>query len=359
MLGMNSIGQLAQPLDPEAAWQAVLHHDRAASFVYAVGSTGIFCRTGCSSRLPSRRNVLFFATAGEALVAGFRPCLRCRPEAAARPEDERAATADRLRRHLEANFDRRVQLEELGHLAGTSAHTARRIFALEMGATPLAYQRALRATRLRKALAQGDSVTNAIFEAGYGSASRAYEAQPLGMTPGRFAAGGKGERIGYAAASTPFGWIAVGATERGLCWLSLAGTEEEAVATVRAEFPAATLEADASLNRWVEKALAAVSSTAAPRPTELDLRGTAFQLRVWEALMRIPQGETRTYSQVAREMGLPNATRAVARACALNRVSLLVPCHRVVGVSGALTGYRWGVERKRKLLEAERAAVHE
>lgn len=212
-------------------------------------------------------------------------------------------------------------------------------------------------------------MTNAIYEAGFGSSSRAYENAPLGMTPSSFAHGGKGEEIGYTAAPTPFGWIVVGATARGLCWLALAATNDEAEASLRAEFPAATLKADPSLARWVSLALEAVGASRTPNQTqtatvthdktsaELDLRGTAFQLRVWQALRQIPRGETRTYSELARQMGMPNATRAVARACALNRVSMLVPCHRVIGVSGSLTGYRWGVERKRKLLESEGALV--
>jgi AraC family transcriptional regulator of adaptative response/methylated-DNA-[protein]-cysteine methyltransferase len=179
------------------------------------------------------------------------------------------------------------------------------------------------------------------------------------MTPARFAAGGKGEQIAYTTARSPFGWLVVGATERGLCWLALAGTSAEAEASLREEFPQATLRRDASLSAMVDAAVAVVTGQtgspakkAAPR-LPLDLRGTAFQLRVWQALREIPRGQTKTYSQLARELGNPNATRAVARACATNRVSIVVPCHRVVGVSGSLTGYRWGVERKRKLLEAE------
>jgi AraC family transcriptional regulator of adaptative response/methylated-DNA-[protein]-cysteine methyltransferase len=180
------------------------------------------------------------------------------------------------------------------------------------------------------------------------------------MPPARFAKGGKGERIGYCAAHSPFGWMIVGATERGLCWLALASTKEGAEATLSEEFPEATLRRDPSLARWVELAIESVGSERnlvqmAAAPQVLDLRGTVFQLRVWNALRQIPRGETRTYSQLAREMGDPNATRAVARACALNRVSVLVPCHRVVGVDGSLTGYRWGVERKQRLLEAEKS----
>ena len=191
------------------------------------------------------------------------------------------------------------------------------------------------------------------------------------MTPGRFAAGGAGEQIGFTIAHSEFGWLIVGATERGLCWLALAETEAAAEATLRAEFPAATLQRDESLAHFVDGALAEVTGQIASVPSNappaqlappqvaqvLDLRGTAFQLRVWQALRGIPRGETRTYSQLARDMGDPKSTRAVARACALNRVSMVVPCHRVVGVSGALTGYRWGVERKKKLLEAEALAA--
>jgi AraC family transcriptional regulator of adaptative response/methylated-DNA-[protein]-cysteine methyltransferase len=207
-------------------------------------------------------------------------------------------------------------------------------------------------------------VTDAIYTAGFGSSSRAYEGNQLGMTPARFAQGGKGELISHTEARTPFGWVIVGATKRGLCWLSLAATKSEAEASLRAEFPAAELKRDPALSRLVDAAVASVSSgtplvqrAAAPQvpATELDLRGTVFQLRVWQALRQIPRGQTRSYSQLAREMGEPKATRAVARACALNRVSLVVPCHRVVGADGSLTGYRWGVERKRQLLEAERA----
>ena len=205
-------------------------------------------------------------------------------------------------------------------------------------------------------------MTNAIYEAGFGSPSRAYEGAALGMTPARFAKGGKGEQIRFTTAGTPFGSMIVGATDRGICWLALGATLAEAEASLREEFPAATLRRDSSLSEWVDAALESIRAGddlahAQRGPDALDLRGTVFQLRVWQALRQIPRGETRSYSQLAREMGEPKATRAVARACALNRVALVVPCHRVVGVSGSLTGYRWGVDRKRKLLEAEGAAA--
>jgi AraC family transcriptional regulator of adaptative response/methylated-DNA-[protein]-cysteine methyltransferase len=343
-------------LDPETAWQQVQRRDPNATFFYAVTTTGVFCRPGCSSRLPKKGNVSFFRTADEARAAGFRPCQRCRPETPAP-----SSILNQIRAHLEAHLDRPVPLAELGRLVRLSPFTVQRLFKQAMGVSPLQYQRALRAGSLRTALKQGDSVTEAIYNAGFGSSSRAYEGAQLGMTPARFAQGGRGEHIGYTTAKSPFGWLVVGATARGLCWLALAGTSAEAEASLRAEFPAATLHPDPSLSGLVDAALAVVSGqpdtserSAAPQvPPLLDLRGTAFQLRVWQALRAIPRGQTRSYSQLAREMGIPNSTRAVARACATNRVALVVPCHRVVGVSGALTGYRWGVERKRQLLQAE------
>ena len=270
-------------------------------------------------------------------------------------------TIDQLRAHIEANLDRPVKLAELGRLVRLSPFTVQRLFKQALGVSPLQYQRALRAGSLRHALKQGENVTNAIYTAGFGSSSRGYDGAQLGMTPARFAAGGRGEQISWCSARTPFGWVIVGATKRGLCWLSLAGSEKETEASLRAEFPAATLMRDPALSAMVEAALGSVigqvNSTeklAAPQ-MPLDLRGTAFQLRVWQALRQIPRGETRSYSQLAREMDAPSSTRAVAHACAMNRVALVVPCHRVIGAGGALTGYRWGVERKRMLLEAEGA----
>ena len=291
---------------------------------------------------------------------------------------ESGGPVDKVRAHIEAHHDRPLSLAELGRLVRLSPFTVQRLFKQSLGVSPLQYQRALRAASLRGALKQGESVTSAIYNAGFGSSSRGYDGAQLGMTPARFAAGGRGEQIGWCSARSPFGWVIVGATERGLCWLALAGTKAEAEASLREEFPAAELRHDPALASMVDAALHAVcgpayslEKSAAPQVVvstatkpkranseqlaalQVDLRGTAFQLRVWQALRQIPRGETRSYSQLAREMGAPNSTRAVARACAMNRVALVVPCHRVVGASGALTGYRWGVERKRMLLEAE------
>jgi AraC family transcriptional regulator of adaptative response/methylated-DNA-[protein]-cysteine methyltransferase len=344
----------ALTLDPDTAWKQLTARDPQARFFYGVTTTGVFCRPSCASRRPLRENVRFFQTAAAAQAAGFRPCQRCRPITAW------DSPLDKIRGHIEAHLDRPVRLEELGRVAGLGPFTVQRLFKREMGVSPLEYQRALRASRLRGALKQGESVTDAIYSAGFGSSSRAYEGNQLGMTPARFAQGGKGEQIAWASARSPFGWVIVGATERGLCWLSLAASKAEADASLRSEFPAAALRRDPALLRHVDAALECVRTGTSvvqnQKPAErdaLDLRGTVFQLRVWQALRQIPRGETRSYSQLARELGDPKATRAVARACATNRVALVVPCHRVVGADGSLTGYRWGVERKRQLLKAE------
>jgi AraC family transcriptional regulator, regulatory protein of adaptative response / methylated-DNA-[protein]-cysteine methyltransferase len=375
----NSPAPAVSTVDPEIAWKQLVARDRNARFVYGVTTTGVFCRSGCASRRPLRKNVRFFQTVVEAQAAGFRACKRCGAAATAPGAIAWSSPLDEIRAYIEKNLDRPVLLKELGRVAGLSLFTVQRLFKREMGVSPLQYQRAMRAGRLRGALKRGESVTDAIYTAGFGSSSRAYEGNQLGMTPARFAQGGKGEHISFTTARTPFGWVIVGATPRGLCWLSLGSTSAEAEASLRAEFPAATLRRDRSLSRLVDAALESVregndlarraGGPDAPDlhegnhlagrvggPDNLDLRGTVFQLRVWQALRQIPRGETRSYSQLAREMGDPKSTRAVARACATNRVALLVPCHRVVGADGSLTGYRWGLERKRQLLKAESTA---
>jgi AraC family transcriptional regulator of adaptative response/methylated-DNA-[protein]-cysteine methyltransferase len=360
--------QVQTEIDFDYAWQQLLARNHNASFVYAVTTTGVFCCPGCSSRLPLRSNTRFFSTADEARAKGFRACLRCRPE-----EPSAVASMCAYIEHLAGSADahggtgRPVRLAELGKLVGISPFTAQRTFKQVMGISPVQYQRALRANNLREQLRRKSSsgaestVTTAIYEAGYGSSSRAYEQTPLGMTPAKFQAGGRGETIRFAAAACGAsaiangieGWIIIASTERGICWVALGDSPQELEAGLRTQFPAAELAADPQLQTTVASVLDTICGNAASNSLPLDLRGTAFQLRVWKALQEIPPGETRSYSQLAAEMGIPAATRAVARACATNRVAVLVPCHRVVGASGSLTGYRWGVERKRQLLAAE------
>jgi AraC family transcriptional regulator of adaptative response/methylated-DNA-[protein]-cysteine methyltransferase len=364
---------LSSTLSEDQAWQQLQARDRNAPFVYAVTTTGVFCRPGCSSRMPLRANTRFFEAAAEAKAAGFRACQRCKPE---EPAPQSAIV--RICAYLEQKIDRPVRLAELGRLVKMSPFTVQRLFKKEMGVSPAAYQRAIRAHSLRGQLRaqtpNGETnmttatnvtnVTTAIYEAGYGSSSRAYEKLPLGMTPGKFLAGGKGESIGFAVAEVKdasgnpgFGWLIIGSTDRGICWLALGDSPEAAEASLRTEFPAAQIAPDPALSATIAKVLKLVRGEKQTENLPLDLRGTAFQLRVWRALQEIPAGETRTYSQLAAEMGIPASTRAVARACATNRVSVLVPCHRVVGVSGSLTGYRWGIERKHGLLKNEGARI--
>ena len=234
---MNSIDMPKNStFDPDAAWKQLAARDPNARFFYAVTTTGVFCRPGCGSRRPLRENVRFFQTVAEAQAAGFRPCKRCRPATIARGATAWASPSEKIRSYIEKNIDRPVQLKELGRAVGLSPFTVQRLFKREMGVSPLQYQRAMRAGQLRSALKKGESVTNAIYSAGFGSSSRAYEGNQLGMTPARFAQGGRGERIGFASARTPFGWMIVGATERGLCWLSLAGTNSEAEESLRESF---------------------------------------------------------------------------------------------------------------------------
>jgi len=345
----SHLGQEAQ------AWQQILARDANADFFYGVSTTGVYCRPECKSRRPLRSNTHIFSTTAEARAAGFRACMRCHPDEPVGP-----SPVARMCAYLERRIDTPVRLAELGKLVKMSPFTAQRLFKQAMGITPAQYQRAIRANSFRQQLHhEGADVTTAMYEAGYGSSSRVYEQTPLGMTPGRFLAGGRGETIHFAIAqcstskASPMGWVIVGSTARGLCWLAMGDTPEEAEASLREEFPAASITADAMLEGAVKAVVKRINGESTNESLPLDLRGTAFQLRVWKALQEIPAGETRTYSQLAAEMGIPAATRAVARACATNRVSVLVPCHRVVGASGSLTGYRWGIERKRQLLNAE------
>jgi AraC family transcriptional regulator of adaptative response/methylated-DNA-[protein]-cysteine methyltransferase len=354
------------PMHPDPApdpdmlrWQAVLDRDAAPAcgpFLYAVTTQGVFCRPGCPSRAPLRRNTRFFADVPTAEAAGFRACKRCDPtgaRAALHAEAVQAACA------MIEDTETMPSLAALAARAGYARHHFLRLFRDITGVTPRSYAEGVRARRLQAALAAGDRVAEAVAGAGFGSESRVYEdtARHLGMTPGTARRGGQGEEIRIAHADSAMGPLLVGATASGICFIGFSEPPEALEGDLRARFPAARiLPADAALAATVRQVAAFIAEPNAALTLPLDLRGTAFQRRVWEALQRIPLGETRSYAGLAAEIGNPAAVRAVARACARNPVALAVPCHRVVGSSGDLTGYRWGTPRKAALLAGERRA---
>jgi AraC family transcriptional regulator of adaptative response/methylated-DNA-[protein]-cysteine methyltransferase len=348
------------PHDPDALrWQAVLDREPApaiGAFLYAVTTQGVFCKPGCPSRAPLRRNTRFFADAEAAEAAGFRACKRCDPKGervAIHAEAVRAACA-----MIEA-AETMPSLADLAARAGYARHHFLRLFREVTGVTPRSYAEAVRARRLQAALAAGDRVAEAVAGAGFGSESRVYEdtSRHLGMTPGAARRGGQGETIRIAHAESAMGPLLVGATEKGVCFIGFAEPPDALEGDLRARFPKArVVAAGDALAETVRQVAAFIAEPAAALRLPLDLRGTAFQRQVWEALQAIPLGETRSYAGLAAEIGNPAAVRAVARACARNPVSLVVPCHRVVGSGGDLTGYRWGVPRKAALLAGEAKA---
>jgi AraC family transcriptional regulator of adaptative response/methylated-DNA-[protein]-cysteine methyltransferase len=343
-------------LSDEQAWAAVLGRDRSLDgrLFYGVASTGVYCRPSCPSRRPRRRNAAFFAGAAEAERAGYRPCLRCDP----RGERVEAppAPVGKARAYLDLHFDEPVTLDTLGREAGMSPHHLQRTFKKAYGLTPKEYQDALRLQRLKSGLRNGGSVTTAIHEAGYGSASRVYEKSDarLGMPPGAYRRGGRGMAIRFGIAPTPLGRLLVAATERGVCAVALGDDDATLEAGLRTEYPMAGIERSADgPGEWLEAFVKYLAGDGELASIPIDVQGTAFQQRVWDALRAIPRGTKRSYAQVAAAIGQPSAARAVARACATNRVALAIPCHRVVREGGGLGGYRWGVDRKYALLALE------
>lgn len=351
--------EMAVAFDAEQAWQQVQARDSSADgrFVYAVETTGIFCRPSCPSRRPTRQNVRFFADADAATAAGYRACRRCHPAG----EHAEAEMVRRMCGYLDQHVDRTVTLQTLGRLMGMSPFTVQRMFERVLGVSPRHYQIDRRHALLRDRLAGGSAVTDAIYEAGFSSSSRMYEgaAARLGMRPERFRKGGMGEEIRFLIVDCPLGKMLVAATARGLCAVTLGDNAKAMEVDLRERFPAAAIEEAAAGDKRLGAAARAVLSRMTEHPAALDLpldlRSTAFEQRVWRLLQTIPRGETRSYSAVAEELGQPRAVRAVARACAHNPLALVVPCHRVIGKSGQLTGYRWGKKRKQKLLALERA----
>lgn len=353
---MRHIGEMSW----EDAWSAVITRDRALDGVlfYGVRTTGIYCRPSCPSRKPKRPNVLFFGSREDAERAGFRACYRCQPASEAGTTVER-----RLRRavaFIDEHLDERITLARLGKAVGISPYHLQRAFKETYGVSPRSYQNLRRLERMKSELRDGAQVSRAIWAAGYGSSRGAYEsaANGLGMTPTEYRRRGRGQTIHYASATARFGEVIVGWTERGVCAVLLAGDEASLTESLRSEFPHAVLKPDSSFRaRWIGAVLELLDGQTPCVGIPLDLQGTSFQLRVWQALREIPLGEVRSYSEIAEAIGAPSSARAVARACASNRLAVLVPCHRVVRSDGSPGGYRWGEERKRDLLETERRSV--
>jgi AraC family transcriptional regulator of adaptative response/methylated-DNA-[protein]-cysteine methyltransferase len=339
-------------------WKALASRDGAAdgTFVYGVTSTGVYCRPSCPSRRPRADRVRFFDTTTEARQAGFRACKRCRPDTVGLVQPGIDAVR-RASAYLAANADRTITLAHLARVATMSAHHLQRRFKAIVGLSPREFQSAVRAGKLRTSLRDGRDVTTAIYEAGYGSPSRVYEAAPTGkgMSPSAYRRGGAGMRISYSTMQSPVGLVLVAATENGVCAVKIGNTENALARELAREFPAAEIAADSKpRNEWVKAIAKHLRGDAPSLDLPIDVRATAFQWKVWRALQRIPYGETRAYAEVAKSIGKPKAVRAVARACATNPVALVVPCHRVVPMSGGIGGYRWGTDCKERLLVSEK-----
>jgi AraC family transcriptional regulator of adaptative response/methylated-DNA-[protein]-cysteine methyltransferase len=342
--------------DDESRWQAVVRRDRAADgvFYYAVRTTGVYCRPSCAARLAKRANVRFFTTCAQAERAGFRPCRRCRPDQAplAKRQQDAVARACRL---IEEAADA-PKLTDLARSVGMSRFHFHRVFKKFTGVTPKAYAAAHRAGRLRDELGRGATVTEAIYGAGFRSNGRfyAYSTEQLGMTPTAFRGGGDGATIRFAVGECSLGSVLVAASDKGVCAIFLGDDPNALARNLQDRFPKARIVgADATFDRWVAQAVGLVEQPALGLDLPLDIRGTAFQVRVWEALRQIPPGSTASYVEIAERIGQPKAARAVARACAANPIAVAIPCHRVVRTDASLSGYRWGVERKAELLRRE------
>ena len=354
-------GKNAAEQQNERRWAAVVARDRSqeSGFVYGVLSTGVYCRPGCASRLPKREHVRFYDTAAEAAASGLRACKRCMPDG----RDARAVdgTIRRLCRYMETHLEEPLRLAELAERARWSPAHLQRTFRAVVGVSPKQYVDGLRMERFKRSLRSGEvGVTDAIFEAGFGSVSRVYERVDgkLGMTPMELRRGGAGVAVTWASFETVMGLAVLGATDRGLCFLQFGESEAELVGRLRAQYPGAAVSAmakgaSAEFAEWIAALHAYLEGRAPDLRLPVHVRATAFQQMVWEYLQQMPAGRSQSYKDVAEALGRPTAARAVARACASNVVALAIPCHRVVRGTGALGGYRWGLERKRSLLEIE------
>jgi AraC family transcriptional regulator of adaptative response/methylated-DNA-[protein]-cysteine methyltransferase len=358
MSNPKEIHALRTASDPR--WAAVVAHDAAADgqFFYSVKSTGVYCRPSCGARRPRPENVAFHATAADAERAGFRPCKRCRPDQPARNEQQAAKVAEVCR--FIQNADETPTLNALAERAGLSSFHLHRLFKEVTGLTPKAYAAAHRNRRVREALARSETVTDAIYDAGYNSNGRFYERsnEVLGMTPTRFRAGGADTDIRFAIGQCALGAILVAQSALGVCAIALGDDPDALARELQDRFPQARLiGGDPAFEQLVARVVGFVEAPGVGLDLPLDVRGTAFQQRVWQALREIPPGSTASYAEIAERIGSPKSVRAVAQACGANALAVAIPCHRVVRSDGALSGYRWGVERKSALLKREASAA--
>ncbi len=347
-------------------WEAVLKGDPRAdgAFLYAVKTTGIYCRPECSSRLPNQKNVTFFQTCAEAEQAGFRPCKRCQPNTVS-PQQQQAEAIAQICQRIEQSVGsgapiakQPIALQDMAKLAGLSPYHFHRLFKKIVGVTPKAYAVAHRAKRAREELQEEISVTQAMYNAGFETSSSFYDKSTrlLGMTPTEYKRGARGIAIQFAVKPVWLGWVLVAATTKGICTISLGDTAEALTTQLQRQFPHAQIqESDPIFEDWIEQVLAFIETPQRGFNLPMDIQGTAFQQRVWQVLQTIAPGSTASYSEIAQQIGNPKAVRAVARACASNQLAVVIPCHRVVGNDGSLKGYRWGSDRKRALLEREAA----
>jgi len=341
-------------------WQAVVTRDARfdGQFVFAVSSTKIYCRPSCPSRRPSRSRVSFFDEPEAAEEAGYRACLRCKPQDSGVVDPQLKLVQRACRLLDDADEGEALKLAELAQRIGVSAFHLQRTFKRVMGISPKQYVTARRFGNFKQLVREGESVTNALYDSGFNSSSRVYEhaVEELGMTPATYGRGGRGVKIDYTIAASPLGRLLVAVTERGVCAVRMGDTDAELEKDLREEFPAAAIERDdARLQETVKKVLQHLTNNEPHLDLPLDIRATAFQRQVWEKLRAIPYGETVSYGELAKALGKPAAVRAVGRACATNPVALVIPCHRVVREDKTLGGYRWGLQRKQKLLDLERA----
>jgi AraC family transcriptional regulator of adaptative response/methylated-DNA-[protein]-cysteine methyltransferase len=345
------------PESRDEFWTAVLSKDRTydGQFVFAVSSTHIYCRPSCPSRRPKRENVSFFALPAAAEKAGFRACLRCHPDDV-QTKDPQVEMVQRVCRLIESSEGEPVTLDSLSEQVGVSSFHLQRTFKSIMGMSPSDYAETRRVNKFKQGVQAGEKITSAMYDAGFGSSSRLYElaSSQLGMTPATYGKGGRGAVIRYAIGDSPLGRLLVASTEKGVCSVRLGDSDDALTTELKQEFSAAEILLDESRLRPALTAVLDHLNDRTPRiDLPLDIRATAFQRQVWEQLQKIPAGETHSYSQVAKGIGQEKAVRAVARACGTNPVALVIPCHRVIREDRSLGGYRWGLDRKKKLLERE------